>query len=440
MSLNKRLSAGLAVSLAILLSLQWAAMSFVFSHLSQQQLVNRLSQDAENLLAGIEFDQNKVLSLDAKRVSAVYQRPLSGHYYWIIAGEQKAFSRSLWDVDLSGLDALNVTVGVTKTLHIAGPQKQKLLVQAQGYRKNQQAITIAVAEDLVVVNQALRQFQWVYGAISLFILIALLLIQRQIVLNSLKPLDDIRKSLSQLEAGKISQIESLAPTEIAPVIAEFNRLLKVTSNQSRRSRDALGNLAHALKTQLTILNQSVEQSRQTKLTQTIYSATAAMRHIVERELKRARLVGNSVPGRHVNVQDVVTLMVKTLQLMYAEKSPVIQLNVDDNITYVGDEEDFTELLGNVLDNACKWCKNGVYLTIKNTQKSLNITVEDDGAGCLVDKLDDLTRRGFRLDESTVGSGLGLAIVYDIVTSHAGVIQFSQSATYGGLSVNIDLPS
>ncbi len=440
MSLNKQLSAGLAISLAILLGLQWAAMRAVFSHLLQQQLVNSLSQDAESLLAGIEFDQNNVFTLDPKRANPVYQRPFSGHYYAIITDQQFAYSRSLWDADLGDLKALHLKAGATNTINLLGPQKQKLLIKVQSYRKHNQVISIAVAEDLASLHQALQQFQWIYGAISLAILIILLLIQRQIVINSLKPLTLIRQQLAQLEAGKIDQIASLGPNEIAPVIAEFNRLLKVISNQSRRSRDALGNLAHALKTQLAILNQTAEQSRHIKLTETIDAATTTMRHIIERELKRARLMGNALPGKRVDVRETSAWLVKTLQLIYAEKSPNITTHIDEHVQYTGDEEDLTELLGNVLDNACKWCNKNVYLTIKTEQKTILIKVEDDGAGCAINTLDDLTKRGFRLDESIAGSGLGLAIVYDIVLHHGGTIGFGRSALYGGLSVNIHLPN
>lgn len=444
MSLNKRLSVGLAISLMILLGLQWAAMSFVFSHLSQQQLINRLSQDAESLLAGIDFGQNKALSLNPLRVNTVYQRPLSGHYYVITAGQQRYFSRSLWDHDLGkhNLARFDLKADSTDIFKMSGPEGQNLLVMVHGYRKHHQDISIAIAEDLQPLYQALRQFQWIYGAISLAILIALLLIQRQIVINSLKPLETIRRSLSRLESGEVSQIESLGPAEIAPVIAEFNRLLNIMGNQSRRSRDALGNLAHALKTQLTILNQTIEQSekpRNKQLNAKLQTSIEIMRQIVERELKRARLIGNTLPGRRVDVRTETALIVKTLQFIYAAKAPFISAHLDDNVSYIGDQEDFSELLGNILDNACKWCKQNVYLSVKSEQGML-LMVEDDGVGCEPEKLADLTQRGFRLDESIPGSGLGLAIVYDIVSSHGGTIEFSKSARYGGLSVLIWLPS
>ncbi|WP_020167578.1 MULTISPECIES: sensor histidine kinase [Methylotenera] len=443
-SLNKRLSYGLTFSLIVLLGLQWGVISYVFSTLSEKQLINRLDQDSESLLSGISFDAQGQLLLNPQRVSAVYQRPLSGHYYVINVANQHQYSRSLWDNNLA---IPIIKTGLVTTLRTKGPEGQILLMSVQLYKKHQQIITIAVAEDLTEVNQALRQFQWIYGGISLLILLALLLIQRRIVSNSLKPLQVIRDNLLRIESGEVSQIESLGPAEISPVIAEFNRLLKMMGNQSRRSREALGNLAHALKTQLTILNQTAEQfsvAENKQFSATIYETTDIMRHIVERELKRARLIGNTLPGRRVDVQEEVTLMVKTLQLMHVAKTPIITYQIDNNISYIGDQEDFSELLGNLLDNACKWCNQQVHLTIKTepfeSGQGMIFMVEDDGVGCELDKLDALTQRGFRLDETKPGSGLGLAIVHDIVESYNGKLTFDQSVKYGGLRVCVWLPN
>ena len=438
MSLNRQLSFGLAISLIVLLGLQWGVISFIFSNLSEKQLINRLTHDSESLLAGVNIDQQGLFSLESQRVNTVYQRPLSGHYYVIALDGQQQVSRSLWD---NNLNTPNLQPGTSTTLRLNGPEGQVLLVVVQGYRKQQQDITIAVAEDLTNLNQSLRQFQWLYGAISLVILIALLLIQRWIVRNSLKPLDVIRDSMLRLESGEITQIESVGPTEIAPLIAEFNRLLTIMSNQSRRSREALGNLAHALKTQLTILNQTVEQSnihKEKAFKATIDESIEVMRHIVERELKRARLIGNTLPGRRVNVKEEITLIVKTLQLMHVSKLPIINWSVDDNVSYMGDQEDFSELLGNLLDNACKWCNQQVFLTVK-AQHGIILIVEDDGPGCELDQLDTLTQRGLRLDESKPGSGLGLSIVHDVVESYGGTLSFDKSAKYGGLQVCVWLP-
>jgi len=439
MSLNKRLSFGLAFSLMLFLALQWGVISFVFSHLSEKQLISRLSQDSEALLAGVTFSDEGKLLLNSQRISTVYQRPFSGHYYAVNAANQHQYSRSLWD---SNLDTTTQSVGAISTIRLQGPEAQPLLVVISGYRKHQQDITIAVAEDISVLNKDLQYFQWVYGAISFVILMILLLIQRHIVIKSLEPLSIIRANMLRLEAGEIDCIESLGPTEIAPVIFELNRLLKVMSNQTKRSREALGNLAHALKTQITILNQLVNQtqaSNSKEISIAINESTEIMRHIVDRELKRARLIANTLPGRRVEVREELALMVKTLQLMHVDKLPVIHCSIANDIHYMGNHEDFAELLGNLLDNACKWCVHDVYVTVK-AQHGIIFIVEDDGPCCDLDKLDKLTQRGFRLDESKPGSGLGLAIVHDIVESYAGSLTFGQSKKYGGLQVTVWLPA
>src|SRR3546814_4266576 len=140
-----------------------------------------------------------------------------------------------------------------------------------------------------------------------------------------------------------------------------------------------------------------------------------MRHIVERELKRARLIGDVLPGRRVNIAEEITLLAQTLKLMYAGKKPDIKWHVAEAAYFSGDQEDLLELLGNLLDNACKWCKSAVRLDVRPAQdKGIVFVVQDDGPGCAAAELDALTRRGFRAAESTPGTGLGLAIVGDIV--------------------------
>lgn len=439
-SLRAKLSLGLAISLILLLIAQWAIASFIIERLIEQQLVSRLTQDGESLLAGIRFDAQGRLSLDPKRVNAVYQRPLSGHYYVIATGAEHYVSRSLWDDKLA---VAPIAVGMQTRSRTAGPAGQLLLMVTHGYRKQNRHISIAVAEDLTALQAGLDRFQLIYGAISLGILAVLLLTQYLIVTSGLKPLKNILLNMARLERGEIDRIETQGPAEIAPVVAELNRLLANMSKRTRRSREALGNLAHALKTRLAALNQASEHAgikAQPQLRAAIAESVEAMRHIVERELKRARLVGEALPGRRVNIAEEITLLVQTLQLMYAGKNPHIAWHAAETAHFAGDQEDLLELLGNLFDNACKWCKSAVKLDVRPTQdKGIVFVVEDDGPGCAVEELDALTRRGFRADESKPGTGLGLAIVRDIVESYEGELSFGHSADLGGLRVEIRFP-
>lgn len=438
-SLKARLSLGLTASLIALLLLQWLVASVAIKRLTEGQLVTRLSHDAESLLAGVQFDAGGKLSLDQRRLGAVYQRPYSGHYFAVGSGADRQYSRSLWDATL---DLPDLASGSEARLRVAGPERQPLLVLALGFHKDDRNVTIAVAEDLSALNAGLLRFQWVYGLVSVAVLIALLLIQRRIVTRSLRPLDAVRDSMQKLERGEAPRIEVSGPSEIAPLIAQLNRLLANMGSRTRRSREALGNLAHALKTRLAILGQAgdrPELAAHPQLRAAIRDSTEAIRRIVERELKRARLMGDALPGQRVNLEDEVSLLTQTLQVLYADKAPSIRTDVAQDARFLGDREDLLELLGNLLDNACKWCRGQVSLTVSNGD-GCRFVVEDDGPGCAAEELDALTQRGFRADESVPGSGLGLAIVKDVVESYGGTLGFGRSTRLGGLRVEVRLPA
>lgn len=437
-SLKNRLSLGLALSLVALLGIQWAIVSYTIAHLTTEQVAERLRSEGETLLAGISFDAQGEMLLDARWLSPIYQRPFSGRYFFIDGNGVQRLSRSLWD---ETLQLPRVGPGEEAVVNLPGPQRQTLLVVVQGFRKQGHEVRLAIAEDLSHLNADLRYFQIVYGIVSITILILLLLVQRTIVENSLSMLLKVRADMARLGRGEISQVEAPGPDEIAPLIAELNRLLAGMERRTRRSREALGNLAHGLKTRLTLLNQLAEQPalvQSPEMRSAIYDATAGIGDVVERELKRARLMGDSMPGRRVALHDEVMKLLHTLRSMYPEKLPEITAEVAPDATFFGDQEDLLEMLGNLLDNACKWCRRQVSLTVTDHGGTAFI-IEDDGPGCLIDDLTALTGRGFRLDESRPGSGLGLAIVKDIVDSYGGSLTFGRSASLGGLRVEVRLP-
>ncbi len=438
LSLKGRLSLGLAASLIGLLLLQWLIASVAIKHLTEGQLVARLTHDAESLLAGVQFDAGGNLQLDQRRLSAVYQRPYSGHYFAVGSGADRQFSRSLWDTTL---DLPDVASGAELKIRTIGPDRQPLLVLALGFHKQDRNLTVAVGEDLSALNAGLLRFQLIYGLGSAAVLIALLLLQRLIVAQGLRPLEAVKESMQRLERGEVPRIEAAGPSEIMPLIAQLNRLLNTMGSRTRRSREALGNLAHALKTRLAILNQAGERpelAAHPQLRSAIRESTEAIRRIVERELKRARLMGDALPGQRVNLEDEVSLLTQTLKVLHADKALSINSRVAEDARFIGDREDLLELLGNLLDNACKWCRGRVSLTIANGD-GCRFIVEDDGPGCAPEELDALTQRGFRADESIPGSGLGLAIVKDVVESYGGTLGFGHSSL-GGLRVEVRLPT
>jgi signal transduction histidine kinase len=436
-SLKGRLSWGLVLSLLVIFACQFFIVSYAISRLTEDQLVDRLQHECENLLSAINFNASGQIELDRLRMEPIYQRTFSGRYYIIQTENQQHLSRSLWDDDLN-IDLL--TPGEEKRLRIDGPEQQQLFMVLRGYKKQNHVLTVAVAENIEPLNANINRFHMTYAFISVIGLLLLLFTQRLIMLSALRPLQKVQENIIKLGRGESSHLDVEGPEEVKPLIAEINRLLTSMDRKYHRSRESLGNLAHALKTRLTLINQ-VAESHAFKdslgFKSSIYESTSAMNQIIERELKRARLMGNVRPGRKVELASIINELVNTLQQIYLPKGVTIRIEQMTELDFFGDKEDLIEVLGNLLDNACKWCNQQVSLAVIGGE-GITFIIEDDGAGASVSDLELLTKRGFRADESKPGSGLGLAIVDDIVESYGGTISFAQSQTLGGLRVEVKL--
>lgn len=438
-SLKRRLSIGLTFFLTVLLILQWALVTLVINRMTESQLTERMEGEIELLLGNLEISLiDDMLSLEQHSLSNLYQRPFSGRYYVICTVDHCLQSRSLWD---ERLDIELLSSGQKQVLYLAGPAKDQLFTVVRGFYKRGKNITIAAAEDIKPLRDDMKQFHLSFSSMSASGLLLLLLVQWLIVGQALKPLNKIRQQLSRLGRGEAQKIDAVGPEEIQPVIEEINRLLKTMTRKTHRSRVALGNLAHALKTRMTVLSQLTEQNsvqQQPQLKTALTKVNVDVTQIIERELKRARLVGGPLPGQRVDLQQEIAELSRTLQLIYRDKDPLIDWQIAADTHFIGDREDLLELLGNLLDNACKWCRKRIEIRIYEDQGCC-IEVQDDGPGCQTDQLQSLTRRGFRADESTPGSGLGLAIVFDIVDSYEGTLEFNHSTELGGLCVTVCLP-
>lgn len=437
LSIRGRLSIGLTLVLALLLLGQWLWLTLTIDRLIEKQLITRLQEETESVLANIKVDDSGHLSLENSQLSSSYQRVFSGLYFKVTSGQQQLLSRSLWDFDLI---TDQISHGQKHVDYPEGPRDQSLLAVSAGYLKQEQQITITVAEDIQWMLDDKHQLQFVFSLLSASGLIVLLLIQAGMIRQALKPLYKARQQLAQLGQGDITRIDEQAPAEIRPLLAELNRLMNSMVIKTRRSRQALGNLAHRLKTQLSLLNQVADSDSLDDIDHvrsSIYQQTADIRQIIDRELKRARVAGLTLPGKVINLEQLTTQLVDTLKQIYRDKPLQIDWHVDDDVHFNGDREDMLELLGNLLDNACKWCRHRVMLRI-TMDKGLKLEVADDGPGCDTANLTLLCQRGFRADESRPGSGLGLAIVGDIVDSYNGRIEFGPSLQWGGLQVTVHL--
>ncbi len=442
-SLQSRLSIGLTVSIVALLFIQWLAVSFTIRHVAEDFVASRLQHDAEDLLPTLAFTEQG-LTVNEHRISSVYNVPFSGHYYRIQNSTDTLRSRSLWDDDI---ETPSIATGETKELHLTGPLAQSLLVWQGGYQKRGQHITISVAEDITHIEEDITEFMFMYSTATLFAVVAFILTQLTILRRSLQPLELVRHEITLLRKGETRSLSETVPTEIRPLVSEFNKLLTVMAQRLKRSRNATGNLAHALKTPLALMVQLIEQeslAATPKLQLELRQSITRIQQLMERELKRAQLAGKATSGQQFKFNEELPPLVETLQRIYQEKGIVINSTIANNIQYTADREDLLELLGNLLDNACKWAEHQVMLTISNEHNDnykLKITIEDDGPGCSDEAMLQLTQRGVRIDEniekSVDGHGLGLAIAHDIVTAYNGALRFKRS-TLGGLAVEVML--
>lgn len=438
-SLQTRLGTGLLMSLVAVFFLLWLLISTSIRFLAEDYISARLKHDSQTLLSALQLNSEGKLDLDQDRLDFIYSRPFSGHYFIIHAGSRVFRSRSLWD---QTLEVQSVEPGSTVSEHRAGPQDQPLLILSSGFSRENQRITISIAEDITAIEADIADFQLRFALVAAVLLLALIIIQSLILRRGLHPLQKIQKEVILLESGQKDRLSEQVPNEVRPLIQEMNRLLGVLAARSQRSRNALGDLAHALKKPLTVLTQLQNDETMAgceDLKHTLSSQVSAMQHTTNRILKRARLAGEGPVSTCFDIGQEVPVLLETLHRMYPQKDIKVQLDIPAGIVLNVDREDMLELLGNLLDNAFKWARQRVSLSIKEKPSSIELIIDDDGPGIPDEALAHLTQRGMRLDEQVEGHGLGLAIVQDIVRLYNGTIQLGKSDSLPGFQVRVALP-
>jgi signal transduction histidine kinase len=378
-SIRARLNGWLAMSLVLVFIALGIGTSISIRLLTEAYIGSRLEHDAEALLGALVIPADGASPwLRPGRLSPVYHRPLSGHYYLISVGDAVLRSRSLWDQDLMTGTARPGQAGLSRQ---SGPDDQFLLVRTASYRKENRTLMVTVAEDMTPIRADVRRFQLRFIAFSLFALLLLLVIQAQVLRRGLVSLARMHDELGELESGRREQLTETVPQELYPLVTAFNRLQRVMQQRLSRSRHALGDLAHALKTPLTLLGQLAgrpELEAHAALCEDLRGQVAGMHGMMEGQLRRARLAGAGGTGR-VQVAGALSALVDVMRHVHHDRGLDIAVTVSDDAMFVGDREDLLELLGNLLDNACKWARHRVRVAV-TSQDGLRIVVEDDGAG------------------------------------------------------------
>ncbi len=262
----------------------------------------------------------------------------------------------------------------------------------------------------------------------------------------LRPLDSVRHALSELRSGRRTRIAGDFPSEISPLVKELNAVLESNQEVVDRARTQVGNLAHALKTPLSVVINEARASHDPAALK-IVEQTELMRRQVNHYLDRARIAAQSdVIGVITEVEPVIDRLVRVMSRLYDERGIKLISDVPEGARFRGEQQDFEEIVGNLVDNACKWAKTKVSVTAAyrapvglDDAGMLELHIDDDGPGLTEDEIAEVTTRGHRLDETKPGSGLGLSIVTDLVALYRGELRFDRSRA-GGLCANVALPA
>lgn len=314
-SIQRRLSLGL-ISVMVIVGLVLAQTSlWLFERGMQSYLEDGLRNDSENLLVALVRGPQGV-QLDERRLSPAYQRPFSGHYFRIDFADAHWRSRSLWDQELPKL----AHAGLHSHLQL-GPEGQQLLILRSDYRRLGQSISISVAQDYTPVRESFRRMQQIGLGLGLAGLLLILLLQRITVRRALRPLEKAREQIAQLQQGQRSQLDAQVPIELEPLVAQINHLLAHTEDSLKRSRNALGNLGHALKTPLAVLlslTSSEKLDAHPELRKIMQAQLEQVQQRLNRELNRARLAGDALPGAQFDCDAELPGLLSTLNMIHGE--------------------------------------------------------------------------------------------------------------------------
>ncbi|WP_198007281.1 sensor histidine kinase [Nitrococcus mobilis] len=435
LSLERRLARLLLLSVASLLLVAVLATGIGIARITRDFVVTRLMHDRDNLIASLQSARCAPNTLPV-----IYQKVYSGHYYQIEhPGKPTLRSRSLWDARLAlpGLQA-----GQNWRGFLAGPDDQYLLVLVTGVLQGGATVQVAVGEDVSALRNTLFV---IYGgtlAAGILLALGLWLLQRRLLRSLLNPLFEARADLTRLECGELTQLPQAGiPIEILPLVNHINRLLEIMGRRLARSRSAIGDLAHALKTPLAALAQLEGEPairRDPQTAEQLRQHVQRLDMLIDSQLRRARFGGGGAPGVSVPLREQIDDLIATLHRIYRDKPIQCTVSVAQSTRFPGDREDLLKLLGVILDNAFKWARG--YIAIRaEPGPPLQIWIADDGPGIAAEDVTRLARRGQRLDESAPGNGLGLAIANDIVAQYGGRLDITPQGCLGGLTVCITLP-
>jgi two-component system sensor histidine kinase PhoQ len=444
-SLSARLLISVSVLLIFFFGVTIVVLDTAFRSAGEQAQQDILDGHLMAILAAAEATENGGLELPPDLQEPRFGQIGSGLYAELrdAVGEPVWRSRSALGIDMPA--GVAPAGGVRQFLQEALADGTPVLtlslaVQWELPDGNYRPFVFKVAESLESFNAQVAGFRtqlfgW-FAAVALIMLVSIGALMRRL----LQPLRRIENEIGEIEQGQRSELSGAFPTELTGVARNMNLLIDSERARSDRYRKTLDNLAHSLKTPLAAMRALLNQDGPSDAAQRLNEQIDRMDEIVRYQLRKpsASQAQNLVLAR-VPIAPEVDRLVAGLAKVYHDKAPVIETEVGAGLTFRGDAGDFLEMAGNLLDNACKWCKGSVRLLITGTPGgATRMVVADDGPGIPDDAAELLLQRGTRLDENTPGHGIGLAVVKELAESYGGALEIGRS-DLGGAQFTITIP-
>ncbi len=439
LALRLVLAAALWIGAALLIG--GLVLSAIFRDYAERTFDGRLTVLLDSLIAVTELDEQGRPKLTRGIGEPRFDMPYSGWYWEIAVGSSPLLrSRSLWDESLPLTAQLDATDALFADVDGPNDENLRLVEREIGLPAARERFRYAVGGDRGEIDDEVRRFNatlgWSLGTLGLGLLTALLLQVR----FGLQPLRRMRQAIVAVRTGRAQRLDGEFPVEIEPLSDELNILIDHNAAVLERARTQVSNLAHALKTPLSVLTNEAGGAGADPLAETVKRQTTAMRRHVDHYLARARAAAATrVLGVRTDVAPVVEDLRRTIERIYVDRAIRVDAEAAPGLAFRGERQDLEEMLGNLIDNACKWARARVSIGARADGDRILLTIDDDGPGLPADQRAAVFDRGTRLDESVPGSGLGLAIVRDIAELYHGAIALEDSPL-GGLRAVLALPA
>ncbi|MCZ8177603.1 MAG: HAMP domain-containing sensor histidine kinase [Rhizobium sp.] len=435
-SLRLRLFIGAVLALAFILLLVASGLSQIFSNYVADRYRTDMSAIIDQLAASVEFQGGKA-RMTKQPGDPRFDLPGSGLYWEVVAENGMVFrSRSLWDVELSPEDLTEGPYGFRLG---EGPDGEPLLVQLREVEletpEGNRPLTLLAAFDRKVIDNAIAEYR---GAMIIMLVLTAAVLLAAAFLQigiGLAPLSRLQKALSLVRSGRTDQLPDAGPTELRPLVTELNGLLKERETAVERARARASDLAHGLKTPLTVLLQLADNLPERERDM-IRQQVDLIRQRSDRQLQSARLGVEQMA--QTGLASLTGKLISVLAPVTAARDVAWKVDLDDQLTIDMDPADLAEALGNVLDNATRFARTEIVVAAEREGEHIRLDVADDGPGVAEEALPEIAARGVHLVEDE-GTGLGLAITSDILTAYGGSLAFARAAS-GGLKVSLLLPA